>query len=76
MDLSMAVMAAGDAASHAEVLALDAVIKEMKRAGIYSSKADLDKVSILVKGKGDWGNMSRCPHCFHLTDGVKMIGNQ
>ncbi|WP_159280653.1 hypothetical protein [Tenacibaculum maritimum] len=34
------IIAAGDAASHAEVLALDALIKEMKIAGIYSSKAD------------------------------------
>ncbi|MFL0112491.1 hypothetical protein V2594_06615, partial [Tenacibaculum maritimum] len=69
------IIAAGDAASHAEVLALDALIKEMKIAGIYSSKADLSKISVLVKGKGSWGNMCRCPHCFHLTDGVNMIGH-
>jgi len=65
----------GDAASHAEVLALDALIKEMKIAGVYSSKADLSKISVLVKGKGSWGNMCRCPHCFYLTDGVNMIGH-
>jgi len=69
-------LAAGEAASHAEVLALDALIKEMKKAGIYRTSTDLSKISVLVRGKGTWGNMCRCPHCFHLTDGVNMMGNR
>jgi hypothetical protein len=69
-------IAAGDAASHAEILALDDVVKNMRAQGKFNSRADLSKIQILVKGKAEWGNMCRCPHCFQLSNGVKMIGNE
>lgn len=67
---------AGDAASHAEVLAMDEVIKLMRKKGLLNSSADLHKIKILIKGKAEWGNMCRCPHCFQLSSGTKIIGNQ
>ncbi|SEE56461.1 Fibronectin type III domain-containing protein [Tenacibaculum sp. MAR_2010_89] len=69
-------IAAGEAASHAEVLAMNEVIKKLREAGEFNSRQDLYKIKVLVKGKGNWGNMCRCPHCFHLTNGVKIIGNE
>ena len=67
---------AGDAASHAEVLAMDEVIKLMRKKGLLNSSADLHKIKILIKGKAEWSNMCRCPHCFQLSSGTKIIGNQ
>ena len=69
-------IAAGDAASHAEILALDEIVKSMRLQGKFNSRSDLSKIQILVKGKGEWGNMCRCPHCYQLSNGVKMIGNE
>jgi hypothetical protein len=69
-------IAAGEAASHAEILAMDEIIKKMRTQGIFKSKADLSKIKILVKGKKEWGNMCRCPHCYQLSSDVKMIGNE
>lgn len=68
-------IAAGEAASHAEILALNEVIKAMKLKGLYNGPSDFSKIKIMVRGKGDWGNMCRCPHCYHLSNGVNMIGN-
>jgi hypothetical protein len=67
---------AGIAGTHAEVLAMNEVIKKLKDAGKFNSIQDLGKISVLVKGRGSFGNMCRCPHCFHLTDGARFIGNQ
>jgi len=69
------IIAAGDAASHAEVLAMDEVVKQMRAKGLFNSATDLSKIKILIKGKGEWGNMCRCPHCYQLSNGVQMIGN-
>ena len=67
---------AGLAGTHAEVLATNEVIKQLKQAGKFNSIQDLNKVHVLVKGRPSFGNMCRCPHCFQIIDGVKMIGNQ
>ncbi len=67
---------AGLAGTHAEVLATNEVIKQLKQAGKFNSIQDLNKVHVLVKGRASFGNMCRCPHCFQIIDGVKMIGNQ
>jgi hypothetical protein len=66
---------AGLAGTHAEVLATNEVIKQLKKAGKFNSIQDLNKVYVLVKGRPSFGNMCRCPHCFQIIDGVKMIGN-
>lgn len=59
------------------MLATNEVIKQLKTAGKFSGIEDLNKIEVLVKGKAvSFGNMCRCPHCFHIIDGVKMIGNQ
>ncbi len=52
------------------------VIKQLKQAGKFNGIQDLNKVHVLVKGRASFGNMCRCPHCFQIIDGVKMIGNQ
>ena len=69
-------IAAGDAASHAEILAVDEIVKSMRAKGLFNNRADLSKIKILVKGKNEWGNMCRCPHCFQLSNGVKTIINK
>ncbi|MCA6392172.1 MAG: hypothetical protein IM607_12360, partial [Cytophagales bacterium] len=69
-------LVAGDVGKHAEVIAVNEVIKQMKVAGKFSGLQDLNKIHVLVKGRPAYGNMCRCPHCFHITNGVKMIGNQ
>ena len=62
---------------HAEVIATNEIIKQLKQAGKFKSIQDLNKIQVLVKGKlSSIKNMQRCPHCFHILDGVKMIGNQ
>lgn len=67
---------AGEVAKHAEVLATNEVIKQLKAVGKFNSVEDLNKIHVLVKGRPSFGNMCRCPHCFQIIDGVKMIGNQ
>jgi len=68
---------AGAAGFHAEVLATNEVVRRLKAAGKFNGMKDLNKIEVLVKGKSaSFGNMCRCPHCFYITDGVKMIGNQ
>jgi hypothetical protein len=67
---------AGLAGTHAEVLATNEIIKQLKQVGKFNSIKDLNKVHVLVKGRPSFGNMCRCPHCFQIIDGVKMIGNQ
>lgn len=67
---------AGDVGKHAEVLATNEVIKQLKAVGKFNGIQDLNKVHVLVKGRVAFGNMCRCPHCFQILDGVKMIGNQ
>jgi hypothetical protein len=64
------------AGTHAEVLATNEVIKQLKQAGKFNGIQDLNKIQVLVKGRASLGNMCRCPHCFQILDGVKMIGNQ
>ena len=61
---------------HAEVLAVNEVIKQLKHVGKFNGIQDLNKIYVLVKGRPAFGNMCRCPHCFQIIDGVKMIGNQ
>ena len=67
---------AGEVGKHAEVLATNEVIKQLKATGKFNSVEDLNKIHVLVKGRPSFGNMCRCPHCFQIIDGVKMIGNQ
>jgi hypothetical protein len=67
---------AGEAGKHAEVLATNEVLKQLKSSGKFNSIQDLNKIYVLVKGRPSFGNMCRCPHCFQIIDGVKMIGNQ
>jgi hypothetical protein len=70
---------AGLAGTHAEVLATNEVIKLLKNApggSKFNGIQDLNKIHVLVKGRSTLGNMCRCPHCFQIIDGVKMIGNQ
>jgi hypothetical protein len=67
---------AGEVGKHAEVIATNELIKQLKIAGKFNSIQDLNKIYILVKGRPSFGNMCRCPHCFQIIDGVKMIGNQ
>jgi len=67
---------AGEVGKHAEVLAPNEVIKQLKLAGKFNGIQDLNKVYVLVKGRAAFGNKCRCPHCFQILDGVKMIGNK
>ncbi len=72
-------LTADKAGIHAEVLAVNEVIKQLKYAGKFNGIQDLNKIEVLVKGKVSsrgLENMCRCPHCFHIIDGVKTIGNK
>ena len=64
------------AGTHAEVIATNEVIIQLKADNKFSGIQDLNKIHVLVKGRASLGNMCRCPHCFQILDGVKMIGNQ
>ena len=59
---------------HAEVLAINDVIIQLKAINKFS---DLSDIKVLVKGKVNsvrgYENMCRCPHCFHITNGVNTI---
>ncbi len=66
---------AGLVGKHAEVLATNEVIKQLKQAGRFNGIQDLNKIEVLTKSRR-FGNMHRCPHCFQILNGVRMIGNQ
>ena len=64
---------------HAEVLATNEIIKLLKLENKFTGIQDLNKIHVLVKGKVSsrgFQNMCRCPHCFQIINGVKVIGNQ
>lgn len=72
-------LTADKAGIHAEVLATNEVVKQLKVAGKFNGIQDLNKIKVLVKGKVSsrgLENMCRCPHCFQIIDGVKILGNQ
>ncbi len=60
---------------HAEVLAVNEVIIQLKAANKFTSIADMSKIRVLVRGN-PYGNMCRCPHCFFLTFDAKTVANQ
>ncbi|HRG53180.1 MAG TPA: hypothetical protein PLL00_10120 [Bacteroidia bacterium] len=64
---------------HAEVLATNEVIKQLKYAKKFNGIEDLKKIHVLVKGKVSsrgFENMCRCPHCYQIIDNVNIIGNE
>lgn len=67
---------AGRPGTHAEVLAVNELIKELKAAGKFNSPDDFKKISLLTKGFSEQGELrlNLCVHCFYLLDGVRMIG--
>jgi hypothetical protein len=67
---------AGIPGAHAEVLAVNEIVKLLKKANKFHSISDLGKIHVLVKGISKYGNMCRCPHCFQILYDVIMIGNQ
>ncbi len=69
---------AGKAGSHAEVRALSDALYAVEKAenmavGAFP-KSRLDEFSTFVRTH-DEKVLQRCPCCFHITQGVKMIGN-
>ncbi|SFF01608.1 hypothetical protein SAMN05518672_11462 [Chitinophaga sp. CF118] len=66
------IISAGRPGTHAEVLAVNEVIKALKEAGKFHSAEDLKKISVMAK-EGDL-NLARCVHCFYLLQGVKTVG--
>jgi hypothetical protein len=69
---------AGKAGSHAEVRALSDALYTVEKAenmavGAFP-KSRLDEFSTFVRTH-DEKVLQRCPCCFHITQGVKMIGN-
>jgi hypothetical protein len=72
------IIEAGRPGTHAEVLAVNELIKELKVAGKFTAlDEDLLKIQILTKGQTDYGEarLELCVHCFYLLPGVKMIGS-
>lgn len=64
---------------HAEVIATNEIIVQLKLINEFNGIQDLNKIHVLVKGKVSsrgYENMCRCPHCFQILDGVKTIGNK
>lgn len=64
---------------HAEVIATNEVIIQLKQINEFSGIQDLDKIHVLVKGKVSsrgYENMCRCSNCFQILYGVKTIGNK
>lgn len=73
-------LAANFAGIHAEVQAVNEIIKKMKAEGLFHSLDDLKDIRVLVRGpkvKDIPGNtnMIRCPHCYKILQGVTMVGN-
>ncbi len=67
---------ASQAGAHGEVRALDALLKYLESNGVEVTDDTLGSIlcfnkSIIRTG----GNPPRCVHCWHLTDKVKMVGN-
>lgn len=71
---------AGRPGIHAEVLATNEIIKQLKFEGKFKSLADLKKINVMVKGfdrqANAFTNMCRCPHCFHILPDVNIFGNK
>ncbi|SHM83372.1 hypothetical protein [Chitinophaga sp. CF418] len=73
-------LAADKAGIHAEVQAVNEIIKKMKAEGLFNSLEDLKDIRVLVRGPkmknlGTNTNMIRCPHCYRILLGVNMVGN-
>lgn len=67
---------AGEVGSHGEIRALDALLKSLQKDGINVTDNIFEDIigfnrSILKKE----GNPPRYIHCWHISDDVKMIGN-
>ncbi len=62
------IIEAGRPGTHSEVLAINELIKELKKAGKFTSMEDLHKVTILTKGQTDNGEfqLKFCVNCFYI----------
>lgn len=77
-DVPLGKVTAADApGTHAEVLAVNVIAREMEAAtGVkLTAQSELSHISCMVRGQ-KYGSMCRCPHCFYILQEVNMIGNR
>lgn len=62
------IIEAGRPGTHSEVLAINELIKELKKAEKFKSLEDLRKVTLITKGQTDNGEMQLrfCVNCFYI----------
>ncbi|MCW5907228.1 MAG: hypothetical protein KIS94_05175 [Chitinophagales bacterium] len=69
------VIKAGRAGSHAEIRALDALLKEIDPLAKHGDEIFKEIIGFNRDLLNTANNNPRCIHCWYLTDDIKMIGN-